>query len=476
MRMIAIAAFCCLLFWCAFAQAEEAPFFVDAFVHDPSVIRTEDGTFYIYGSHMAAAKSTDLMRWEMISTNAKEGCTLFGDVQNELREALDWAQTDTFWAGDVQRLADGRYYFYYCACIGNAPVSALGVAVSDSPEGPFEDLGIFLKSGMEGVGEDGTPYDATVHPNAIDPHVFFDDDGVLWMVYGSYSGGIFIMEMDPETGFPLPGQGYGKKLLGKNHSRIEGPYILYAPETEYYYLFLSFGGLLASDGYNIRVARSRRPDGPYVDALGQDMIDCGGADGSFFDDAAVEPYGAKLMGGFRFMPLEGEEALPEAAYRSPGHNSAYHDAQTDRYYLIFHTRFAAMGEEHRVRVHQFWFNAEGWPVVAPFRYGGETRAASTPREQAGEYRLLRHERDVNRSWHRSVEARLGEDGSIQGDAAGAWRSAGDGRGVLEIEGTEYEGVFVRCYDAQQGAWTLTFTGLSPDGRALWGTRTAKQSD
>lgn len=63
---------------------------------------------------------------------------------------------------------------------------------------------------MEGTSSDGTPYDATKHPNVVDPHTFFDKDGKLWMVYGSYSGGIFILEMNPKTGFPLPGQGYGK--------------------------------------------------------------------------------------------------------------------------------------------------------------------------------------------------------------------------------------------------------------------------
>nr|WGE04765.1 hypothetical protein P5640_19670 [Bacillus subtilis] len=77
------------------------------------------------------------------------------------------------------------------------------------------------------------------------------------MVYGSYSGGIFILEMNPKTGFPLPGQGYGKKLLGGNHSRIEGPYVLYNPDTQYYYLYLSYGSLDATGGYNIRVAAPR---------------------------------------------------------------------------------------------------------------------------------------------------------------------------------------------------------------------------
>ncbi|MEG2963782.1 MAG: family 43 glycosylhydrolase, partial [Janthinobacterium sp.] len=60
-------------------------------------------------------------------------------------------------------------------------------------------------------------------------------------------------------------------MIGGNHSRIEGAYVLYSPQTQYYYLFTSFGGLDANGAYNMRVARSRNPDGPYVDAKGKDM-------------------------------------------------------------------------------------------------------------------------------------------------------------------------------------------------------------
>ena len=81
-----------------------------------------------------------------------------------------------------------------------------------------------------------------VHPNVIDPHVFYDYEEKLWMVYGSYSGGIFILEMDDETGFCLKNKNtYGKHLLGGNHSRIEAPYIQYNSETGY---SLSFHPLL----------------------------------------------------------------------------------------------------------------------------------------------------------------------------------------------------------------------------------------
>ena len=80
------------------------PKFKEVSVHDPSVIRAEDGAYYIFGSHMAAAKSTDLIRWEMISTDAGRGCTLVENVQEQMKEALQYAQTDTFWAPDVQQL------------------------------------------------------------------------------------------------------------------------------------------------------------------------------------------------------------------------------------------------------------------------------------------------------------------------------------------------------------------------------------
>ena len=44
-------------------HAEEVtPVFTEASVHDPSVVRAEDGAYYVFGSHLAAAKSADLMR------------------------------------------------------------------------------------------------------------------------------------------------------------------------------------------------------------------------------------------------------------------------------------------------------------------------------------------------------------------------------------------------------------------------------
>jgi arabinan endo-1,5-alpha-L-arabinosidase len=191
---------------------------------------------------------------------------------------------------------------YYNAAKGDSPRSALGVAVADKVEGPYRNLGILLRSGMWGqLSEDGTIYDARIHPNVVDPDTFYDNEGKLWMLYGSYSGGLFLLKMDETTGKPLPGQGYGKRLIGGNHSPIEGGYVLYHPQTKFYYMFVSFGWLGAESGYNIRVARATRPDGPYFDAEGNDMANVkSDPNKPLFDNRSIEPFGVKLMGNFLF--------------------------------------------------------------------------------------------------------------------------------------------------------------------------------
>ncbi|MDP4098744.1 glycoside hydrolase family 43 protein [Paenibacillus sp. P96] len=453
-------------------KSDVIPAFSEVTVHDPSVIKSGDA-FYLFGSHLASAKTKDLMNWQQISTVVDNNNPLIPNVFEELRETFEWAQSNTLWAADVIQLKDGKYYMYYNACKGDSPRSAMGIAVADRPEGPYKDTGIILKSGMwDEISEDGTIYDATIHPNVVDPDVFFDKNGKLWMVYGSYSGGIFIMEMNPKTGKPLPGQGYGKKLLGGNHSRIEAPYIVYNPKTDYYYLYLSFGGLDAVGGYNIRVARSKNPDGPYVDSAGKDMINAKGADGTLFDDASIAPYGTKLAGNFEFTALDGEE-YTDQGYVSPGHNSVYVDPKKGETFIFFHTRFPGRGEEHQVRVHRVMMNEDGWPVIAPHRYAGETEASVQPKEIPGVYKYVNHGKDISADIKPSAAIALNKDGKVTGAVSGTWKKNNKNSITLTLNGTTYKGKLLRQWDNGAQSYVPTFSALSGDGTAVWGSQSAE---
>lgn len=441
-------------------QKLEDPGFKDVFVHDPSIIKDEE-TYYILGSHMQFAKTNDLIHWEQLSESVPTN-HLIPNIYDELAEAFEFAKTDTLWAGDMIQLDNGKYYIYYSACEGSSPLSVLGVAVSDHVEGPYNNEGIFLKSGI--TKEDGSAFDATKEPNVIDPHVFYDKEGKLWMVYGSYSGGIFILEMDEETGFPKKGQGYGTKLLGGNHSRIEGPYIQYNEETDYYYLFLSYGGLAADGGYQIRVARSKNPEGPYMDNTGKTMLDAKGKEGTLFDDDSIAPYGTKLIGNHSW---ETDLALTKAGYVSPGHNSTYFEKETNQYFIIFHTRFPNLGEQHSVRVHPMFFNEEGWPLIAPLRYANEKLTKYTDKQVIGDYKLIFHGRDITEEIKVPTEITINRNGKIEGEYAGKWDWSNDKYVNITLNGITYNGLFISQWDEYQEAQTMAFSGLSENGDTIF---------
>lgn len=449
----------------------DLPSFADVTVHDPSVVRDRD-TFYIFGSHLASASTRDGLHWTQLSTAPEPGNPLFPDPAGHFAEAIAWVGGDNaFWAPDVIQLPDGRYAYYYCIGRLDQPRAVLGLATADAITGPYTDQGVMLRSGNWGEpSPDGTIYDPTRHPNAVDPDVFFDRDGRMWMVYGSYSGGIFILELDPASGWPLPGQGFGRKLMGGHHARIEGPFILYSPESHYYYLFVSYGGLAADGGYNVRVGRSRTPDGPYFDAAGQELTEVSGTPGTLFDDAAIEPYGAKLIGNYRFLPVDGEPVTRTQGYLSPGHNSAYYDARSGQYFLVFHTRFVGRGETHQVRVHPMYLTDDDWLVVAPHRHAGERAERLDRRDVAGDYKVIRHDKTISPEVRTSALITLRPNGRVEGAYSGTWSLNREDALTLTLGGEVYCGVAATQWDDDQGAWVRVFTALSSEGVSLWGSR------
>jgi arabinan endo-1,5-alpha-L-arabinosidase len=368
-----------------------------------------------------------------------------------------------FFASDIHRMSNGKFYHYYS--MTSEWMGSIGVAIADAADGNYITQGLFVHHG--GTINSGIP------PNCIDPQAFYDKTGTnFYLVYGSWSGGIFIYEIDTATGLPKTGSamnaefsGYGRKILHSNHFHIEAPYIIYSPDTDYYYLFLSYGGLNAADGYNMRIFRSRNPYGPYEGAQAPAAL-----------NLTANNYttsGVKIMGGYQFAQVPGEPAvankLGKDGFLSPGHNSALYDVATGKYFLIHHQRFVGRGEEHAVRVREMFVNEDSWLVAAPFRYDAGTIRTFNTKQLAGTWKILSHGNDINTTVHTSEVHNFNENGNITGAGTGTWTLGADGKTAhITLGGKLYKGVFLRSYDEYHSVWVYAFTAMSSDGFALWG--------
>lgn len=468
---------------------------VMASVHDPSVIKGKDGAYYIFGTHMSSAKSTDLIHWKSFSEGVSKQNPLFSNLFDEDMKAFQFVGKNSenwysVWAPDVvYNRAMEKYVMYFCTS-SSYVCSSICMATADEIEGPYEYQDTLLYSGfikstilktnfldyvdkskINDYTQSGLGYNNQFWPNCIDPTVFYDADGKMWMVYGSWSGGIFLLEIDESTGYPIhPKEDaenqvdayFGKRLLGGYHQSIEGPYILYDEQTKYYYLFVSYGSLTREGGYQVRLFRSENVDGPYVDAAGQTMTMVDAQNPEYNKD-----YGLKMMGNYDFPSLK-------QAYMAPGHNSAMID--DGKMYIVYHQRFDDGSEFHQPRVHQLFTNKEGWLTAAPFETGGETlkQEGYTAKELAGTYYIVNHGLDISKTIHEAEEYKLYSDGTVKKAQEGVLTDAGSY--VLE-KGTpyatvtlgedSYEGVFIEMTD-EAGNEVLCFTAAGAGNETIWG--------
>ncbi|GII75846.1 glycosyl hydrolase family 43 [Sphaerisporangium rufum] len=155
-----------------------APITTAIYTADPAALVVGD-TLYLYTGHDEAPPggTNFVMRdWHVFtSTDA----ATFTDQGARLAVSdFSWAGADA-WAGEVERGANGKYYWYVPVNGNGAGWMDIGVAVGDSPLGPFRDA----KGGP--LVSDGTPNSS---PLNIDPTVFTDDDGQVYMYWGSYYG------------------------------------------------------------------------------------------------------------------------------------------------------------------------------------------------------------------------------------------------------------------------------------------------
>jgi beta-xylosidase len=212
---------------------------------DPTVIRYQ-GKYYLYPTWDSRGYdvfiSDDLVHW-----------TRKGRCYSDARGGV--------WAPDVfhYRKGDGRFYLYYTA---NKPGGGklVGVAVSDSPLGPFTDKG-------------------TLKTDAIDAHMFQDDDGKFYLYYVHLAGGFKIM-VQPMKDTLTPAEVPPKEVIRptepweKRKGEVtEGPWML--KRQDVYYLMYSGSGADGPD-YGIGYATARSPLGPFVKHPGNPIAHRGG--------------------------------------------------------------------------------------------------------------------------------------------------------------------------------------------------------
>src|SRR5690625_5052420 len=72
-------------------NTEKEPTFNNVSIHDPSIIKEGD-TYYVFGTHIEAAKSKDLLDWETFTNGYKTPeNALYGDLSENLAESFKWA-------------------------------------------------------------------------------------------------------------------------------------------------------------------------------------------------------------------------------------------------------------------------------------------------------------------------------------------------------------------------------------------------
>lgn len=215
---------------------------------DPSVLY-DNGYFYAYGTEdnwgnegghklVPIVKSKDLVNWELIG--------------NAFTSKPNWKSAGGIWAPDVAQV-NGKFHMYYSFSTWGDPDPGIGLAIADTPQGPFIDQGkLFLSS------------EIGVH-NSIDAF-YIEDNGVKYLFWGSFHG-IYGIELS-EDGKSLKGE---KWKIGDTH--LEATYI-YKRNDKYVY-FGSMGSCCegANSTYRIVVAVADDIKGPYLDKEGRNIAE-----------------------------------------------------------------------------------------------------------------------------------------------------------------------------------------------------------
>lgn len=285
-------------------------------VHDPDIVKEGD-TYYLFstGQGISVRTSKDLRVWKgagsVFASKPSWVTTTAPDDPNHL------------WAPEV-RYFGGKFHLYYSASKFGSNQSCIGHATRASlASGSWVDQGDALICSNQGG--------ASNDYNAIDPSPFMDEDGKLWLSFGSFWSGLKLIRLDDD------GRRDGPDLFSlatRPNKAVEAPHLIH--HGDYYYLFESVDSCCqgASSTYKIMVGRSKNVSGPYLDADGASLVAGGGT-----------------------LVLEGADR-----WRGPGHNAILVDE--GRYYNVYHSYDAQGSGVPNLRIAEMTWSDDGWPVSA----------------------------------------------------------------------------------------------------------------
>jgi arabinan endo-1,5-alpha-L-arabinosidase len=414
--------------------------------HDPTVNKQGEW-YYMYSTDASWAglnkngaekrRSKDLVNWQYLG-NAFNGTPQ--SAQNFFKIHNPKYTDQGIWAPFLFKYKKG-YILYYSAPGGlaNTNYAFIGYATSDSASGPWLDHGMITSS-----------YSNSDTINAIDPTVAYDSiSHKLWMSYGSWAHGIFVLELDTVTGGnkDITLKNRGVKICNRaNGGGQEGSEINY--RNGWYYLFVSYDGL--GDLYNVRVGRARTPNGPYYDFKGKGM-----ASGTDNIPMVQAPY--------RFNNHPG--------WQGTGHCAVYND--NGKYYMFNQGRPGLQPVMFELHVRQiFWLN--DWPVLSPERYAGVPQCSDITVDSLlgiWEHLPLIYHSSPNSDFHSySDSVHLYTNGTFNADPSNTWTFNNDTL-TLNWGNVSIQKLIVFWgWDWENSCRALLFTGMDQKGICIWGKK------
>jgi Glycosyl hydrolases family 43/Concanavalin A-like lectin/glucanases superfamily len=230
------------------------------YTHDPSTVTQCKNRYYVFytGQGILSKSSSDKVFWS-------SGPAVFANAPAWTTNAVP-GFTGLFWAPDVLYF-NNQYHLWYAVSTFGSQISAIGLVTNPTLD-PTDPTYQWTDQGPVIASTNGSPY------NTIDPSFTWDNSGNLWMAFGSYWNGIYIVQLDATTGLRIAPDSPTTQLA--YNSSIEASYIF--KRGGYYYLFADWGSCCSgvNSTYNMRMGRSTSVTGPYLDQNGASMVDNGG--------------------------------------------------------------------------------------------------------------------------------------------------------------------------------------------------------